>query len=107
MTQLRAVTILSFSIMFIAIAAAMLGGGFLTEGRQMLASNWGRLTLIDLYVGLALFSAFVWWRERSHATALVWIAGFAVLGNLATAGYLLWTLRNVSSLDELMKRQRA
>ncbi len=97
MTHLRLLTIAASLLMLTAIAAAISGGGFVTEGRDLLASNWRRLTVIDLSVGIALFSAFVLWRERSTTSALAWIAAFVVSGNLATAGYLLWSPRDAES----------
>ncbi len=54
---------------------------------------WGRLIFADLLVGLAIFSAWVVYRERSAARAALWIASFLVLGNLGTLAYLLVALR--------------
>lgn len=104
MNRVRLFTASAAILMFVAILLAMVGGDFLTEGRDLLASAWGRLTLIDLYVGLVFFSAFVLWRERSLPTALAWISSFLVLGNLATAVYLLWVLRRTESIDGVFAR---
>ena len=97
--------IIATAIMIVAIGMAMIKGEFLEEGRMLLASAWGRLTLIDLYVGILFFSVYVLWRERSAGTAALWIASFLVLGNLATAAYLVKAAYGADSVDDLMKRR--
>ena len=99
MNRVRLSTASAAIVMLSAIVLAFAGGDFLSEGRDLLASPWGRLTLIDLYVGLGFFSAFVLWRERSLPMALAWISSFLVLGNLATAIYLVWIARRAESFD--------
>jgi hypothetical protein len=106
MTITRLTFIAAMATMAIAVAIALASGGFVEEGRVLIASTWGRLTLIDLYVGLVLFSAFVIWREQSTRSALVWITAFVVLGNLATAAYLVLAMTRVDSVDELLQRRR-
>lgn len=91
--------------MIVAIGAAVASGGFIEEGRMLLASTWGRLTLIDLYIGVGLFSIYVIWRERSAGAAALWIASFLVMGNLATAAYLVKAAYTADSVDDLMKRR--
>ncbi len=104
-TFIVAMAIIAMTIMIVAIGMAMISGSFLEEGRMLLASAWGRLTLIDLYVGILFFSAYVIWREQSMPSTLLWIAAFLVLGNLATAVYLVVGAIRADSVDELMKRR--
>jgi len=40
-------------------------GDFAGEGARLLAMPWGIVSLVDLYVGFTLFSAWIVFRERS------------------------------------------
>jgi len=80
---------LGVAVMAASIWLALGQGDFSAEGAQLMASYWGRLTVIDVYVGLALFSGWVVFRERRRAVAAGWVAAFLALGNLATCVYVL------------------
>jgi len=54
---------------------------------------WGRLVLGDLYVGLVLICAWIISRETNRLKAAAWCLGVLVLGNVATALYLLISCR--------------
>lgn len=102
MLAIRTVSALGVVAMVIALAIGFSSGDFTAEGSEILDLAWGRVTLIDLYVGVAIFSAFVAWRERRVATTLAWIVSFVVLGNLATAVYLLIASLRSGSVEELL-----
>lgn len=104
-TVSRLTFVIATALMIAAIGVAMVSGSFVEEGRMLLASPWGRLTLIDLYIGLLLFSVYVIWRERSAGSSALWIAAFLVLGNLATAAYLVRAAFDAESVDDLMRRR--
>ncbi len=89
-----------------ALVMGFASGNFGAEGSDIIALAWGRVTLIDLYVGVALFAAFVVWRERRLFVAIAWIVSFVVLGNLATAAYLLNASLRASTVDELLRPVR-
>ncbi len=78
----------------IAMAGALIygfsSGDFRAEGSAILDLAWGRVTLIDLYVGLFLIGAWVVWRERSVLRALPWLIGMVFLGSLAAAAYVVY-----------------
>jgi len=74
--------------MLAVIGRAMMQGSFSAEGGELMAMPWGVVTLADVYVGLALFSGWVSWRERSRASAAAWIVAFVLAGNLATCSYV-------------------
>lgn len=106
MLMIRMVSAIGVVAMAVALALGFSGGDFATEGAEILDLAWGRVTLIDLYVGVAIFSAFVAWRERRIAVTLAWIVSFVVLGNLATAAYLLIASLRASSIEELFTPRR-
>lgn len=64
------------------------GSGFGEEGSQLLGLAWGRVTVIDLYLMLAIFAVWVWRREPNRATALGWTVALITLGSVAAGAYL-------------------
>lgn len=86
MKTIRIVTGAAAIVMAGAIVYGFVSGDFGDEGRVILDLAWGRVTLIDLYVGLVLFGGWILLRERSLA-AIPWLLSFVVLGNLAAAVY--------------------
>jgi hypothetical protein len=84
---IRLFTIALTVVMFVAIGVAMGTGDFGDEGAWILDHAWGRMSLIDLYVGIALFAGWVFLRERSWWIAMLWLPVFVVLGNAGTALY--------------------
>lgn len=55
-------------------------GDFTGEGGQLLSMPWGIVSLVDLYVGFALFSGWIVYRERSLARSIIWVVLMMVLG---------------------------
>jgi len=64
-------------------------GDFSGEGRTLLAMPWGRVSMVDLYVGFMLFSGWIVFRERSWVRSLVWIVLMIVLGSFTASLYTL------------------
>ena len=69
-------------------------GDFALEGSTLLSMPWGVVSLVDLYVGFALFSGWIAYREASPVTALVWIVLMMVLGFFTASLYTLLALRS-------------
>jgi len=86
MRLIRVTTGLLTGLMAATIAYGLAAGSFGDEGRTILDLAWGRVTLIDLYVGLALFGGWILMRERSWRAA-PWLIALVFLGNFATALY--------------------
>ncbi len=87
MTGIRVFTVALALIMFAAIAVSIATGDFAEEGSPILENPWGRMTLIDLYVGVALIFGWVILREERGWVALAWLPVFIVLGHGGTALY--------------------
>ena len=87
MVAIRIVTVTLTVVMFAAIVVAMTTGDFGTEGSWILDNPWGRMSLIDIYVGIALFAGWVFLRVGSPWVALLWLPAFVILGNAGTALY--------------------
>jgi hypothetical protein len=67
-------------------------GNFGGEGSQLIRMPWGIVSLVDLYVGFALFSAWIVYREESRLTAVIWAILMMVLGFWAGSLYALLAL---------------
>ncbi len=76
------------TVLAVLIGWATASGRFWEEGSALFAMPWGRVTLVDLYVGFALFSGWVLFRERSKARALACVALVMTLGNAFAAVYV-------------------
>jgi hypothetical protein len=74
------------------IAWAFAVGDFNAEGSLILEMPWGIVSLVDVYTSILLFSAWVIFRERAIFPTIIWIPLFIVLGNFATALYVLIAL---------------
>ncbi len=55
-------------------------GSFSQEGSKLLGMSWGIVSLVDLYVGFALFSIWIVYREKAFLPALLWVVLMMVLG---------------------------
>jgi hypothetical protein len=64
-------------------------GNFSSDGHQLLENPWGLATLVDVYVGFALFSCWIVWREARVEIALVWICLLLIGGNIVSTIYVL------------------
>lgn len=92
MTQTR---ILAWAVVLAMTAAIVYGfsnGDFGDNAASIWALPWGKVTLIDLYAGLALFGAWVAVRETSWAKTVFWWIALITLGNLAAGIYVVRAL---------------
>ena len=58
-------------------------GDFLSEGSKLTAMPWGIVSLVDLYTGFTLFSAWIIYREKSLPVAIAWTIAMLTLGFFA------------------------
>lgn len=102
MRFVRALSVALTVTMLATIAYGFRAGGFAEEGSQILELPWGRVTLIDLYVGVIIFGTWIAVRETSWLARVGWWASLVVLGNLAAAVYLMVASFTSDDADELM-----
>jgi hypothetical protein len=55
-------------------------GDFSADGAELLANPWGVVSMVDLYTGFIIFSAWIVYREQSFGRSLVWVVLMMVLG---------------------------
>jgi hypothetical protein len=68
-------------------------GNFSAEGSRLFDMPWGIVSLVDLYVGFALFSCWIVFREKALLPSIVWVAMMMVLGFWAGALYTFLALQ--------------
>lgn len=78
-----------FLLMLLAVIFAVVNGNFLQEGALLMEMPWGIVSLVDIYLGLILFSVWVTWREENKLTALTWSVFILLLGNMVSCLYVL------------------
>ncbi len=83
---------IGFAAMAGAIVYGFTAGDFFAEGRILTSIPWGIVSLVDLYVGFALFAGWIAFREPSPLRAAGWILLVLVLGNLTVSLYVLVAL---------------
>jgi hypothetical protein len=64
-------------------------GDFKGEGKELLSMPWGMVSMVDLYVGFFLFSAWILFREKSRLRAGIWVFFMMVLGSFTASVYTL------------------
>lgn len=69
-------------------------GDFAGEGAELMKMPWGIVSLVDLYVGFALFSAWIVYREKAVLPSIIWVVLMMVLGFWTGALYTLLALQN-------------
>lgn len=69
-----------------------INGNFAEDGSALLANPWGLVSLVDLYVGFALFSVWIVFRETKVISAIFWILLMMVLGFFTGSLYMLVAL---------------
>lgn len=87
----------------LAWEVATFPGGWGAAWKEYLANVWGRLVLVDLYIGLTMAWVVVLLRERFRPVAFAWLPVFFVLGNIAPLGYLLWHLRHARNPSDVTR----
>lgn len=67
-----------------------MNGDFFVDGGKLFDNPWGIMSLIDLYVGFTLFSMWIYFREHSMLSKILWIVAMMILGFFTGALYILY-----------------
>lgn len=89
----KTLTLLGAAAMTGIILYAFIAGDFAAEGAILTSMPWGIVSLVDLYVGFTLFSAWVIYRENSLPVVILWVVAVMTLGALAISLYAFLALR--------------
>ncbi|MBN1304866.1 MAG: DUF1475 family protein [Anaerolineales bacterium] len=82
--QISALGILAMTAVLIYGFSA---GDFGQDGSKLLQNPWGIVSLVDLYTGFVLFSAWIVYREKNFFRSLVWVVLMMVLGFFTASLY--------------------
>ena len=64
-------------------------GDFTQDGGEIIANPWGKVSLVDLYVGFILFSAWIIFREKYLLISIIWVILMMILGFFTASLYIL------------------
>jgi len=92
MTVAKIVAALGALAMAVILIYGFTVGDFGGEGQVLLSMPWGIVSLVDVYVGFILFSAWIVYREKSLVRSAIWVIAVMVLGNLTASLYALIAL---------------
>jgi hypothetical protein len=67
-------------------------GNFAADGAELLQNPWGVVSFVDLYVGFALFSIWIVFREKSLVSSVIWVVLMMILGFFTGSVYMLYAL---------------
>jgi hypothetical protein len=90
----KAIALLGLLAMTAVLVYGFTVGDFAEEGKQLLSMPWGIVSLVDLYVGFALFSGWIVYREKSVMRSIIWVVLMAVLGFWTASLYTLIALQS-------------
>jgi hypothetical protein len=88
------------------VLAGLLAGTFASEGEQILALGWGRITLVDTYLAFGLAIGWAWLRERP-TTAAALTVGIVVLGSVVIWGLVAAAAWRAADRRELLLGRRS
>ena len=105
MSALRiAVGVLALALVAVIVWAVTQTGSptdFRYEIEALFEQPWGLVSIVDLYVGLAMIAMIMILTERSFIAGALWALPLFVLGNVWTA---VWLLLRLPSLAERLSR---
>ncbi|KAI5074338.1 hypothetical protein GOP47_0010299 [Adiantum capillus-veneris] len=76
----------------------------ITDGspfRMELLTRWMAATLVDFYVNVVPIAVWVWYKESSWLSGILWIVLLICFGSVTTCWYITWKLFQLSPQDPL------
>lgn len=89
----KAIAFIGLLAMTAVLIYGFIIGDFFAEGSKLMTMPWGIVSLVDLYVGFALFSCWIVFREKELLPSIIWVVLMMVLGFWAGALYTLIALQ--------------
>jgi hypothetical protein len=88
----KIISFLGVAAMTAVLVYGFTAGDFGRDGGEILRNPWGIVSLVDLYTGFTLFSAWIIYRERSVPLGIFWVFLMMVLGFFTASLYILLAL---------------
>ncbi len=92
MNTAKVIAVLGLLAMTAVLVYGFTVGDFGKDGSEILQNPWGIVSMVDLYVGFTLFSAWIVYREENLLMAVVWVVLMMVLGFFTGSLYALIAL---------------
>jgi len=89
----KAIALLGLIAMSAVLVYAFTTGNLGQEGSVLLSMPWGIVSLVDLYVGFILFSAWIVYREKAFIPSVIWVVLMMVLGFFTASLYVFIALQ--------------
>jgi hypothetical protein len=89
----KGIALLGVLAMSAVLIYAFTTGNFNQEGSVLLSMPWGIVSLVDLYVGFTLFSAWIVYREQSLVRSIIWVVLMMTLGFFTASLYVFIALQ--------------
>jgi hypothetical protein len=77
-------------LMLSSLIYAVMLSNFADEGNILLNLTWGKVALIDVYIGFLFFGVWIYLREQNIWLFLLWFIPLLLIGNLVSAIYLIY-----------------
>lgn len=84
----RMLSLLGFFLMLAALIYGFLSADFFGDGAIITGLAWGRVTLVDVYLGFLILVAWIWFHESAAVPRILWSLAILITGNLAAFLYL-------------------
>ena len=94
MTTAKVISALGILAMTAVLIYGFTIGNFGADGAELLRNPWGIVSMVDLYTGFILFSAWIVYREKSILSAIIWVVLMMVLGFFTGSLYAFIALLN-------------
>jgi len=88
----RTVAWTGLAVVSVALVYGFAAGQMATDWPGLVGNPLGLATLIDAYVGFALFSCWIVWRETRLTVGALWVMFVLIGGNFVSALYVLVAL---------------
>lgn len=89
---LRILAALGCAVMIAMFVYGALNGYAWSQLTAIASIAWGQVLLADLYLGFALFAAWMIWRDGTGLVTAIWVVALLVLGNVVACIYVLRAL---------------
>jgi hypothetical protein len=92
MKTAKVIAVLGVLAMTAVLIYGFSAGDFGRDGGEIVKNPWGIVSLVDLYTGFILFSAWIIYREGVTLRSIVWVILMMVLGFFSASLYALIAL---------------
>lgn len=81
-------------IMFFGFLYGFMKGDLMNEGTMLFSIPWGRVMILDIYIGFVIFGIWIYFREQTIRRFLIWFIPLLFIGNLIAIAYLIYAIFN-------------